>query len=143
MKFRVLFVFVFVISLSNSFAQVNWTSDGTGYTIFKNDEIVKVDVKTSKESIVINKNVLIPAGENKPLQVQSFDYSFDNSKILLFANTAKDWRRNTRGDYWLFDRSAKKLTQLGKGRPVSSLMFAKFSPDGRKVASNSLPAFPM
>ena len=134
MKFRVLFVFVFVISLSNSFAQVNWTSDGTGYTIFKNDEIVKVDVKTSKESIVINKNVLIPAGENKPLQVQSFDYSYDNSKILLFANTAKVWRRNTRGDYWLLDVTKNELKQIGKGLPSQSLMFAKFSPDGKSVA---------
>ncbi|WP_315816406.1 DPP IV N-terminal domain-containing protein [Paraflavitalea speifideaquila] len=46
----------------------------------------------------------------------------------------KVWRLNTRGDYWVFDRNTNTLKKVGKGRPVSSLMFAKFSPDGAKVA---------
>jgi dipeptidyl-peptidase 4 len=40
----------------------------------------------------------------------------------------------TRGDYWLFDTGTRKLQQLGKGLAASSLMFAEFSPDSRKVA---------
>ncbi|HWB90826.1 MAG TPA: DPP IV N-terminal domain-containing protein, partial [Puia sp.] len=44
------------------------------------------------------------------------------------------WRYDTRGDYWVLDRMTRQLMQLGKGRPESSLQFAKFSPDGRQVA---------
>src|SRR5690606_32856744 len=33
-----------------------------------------------------------------------------------------------------YNKTSKKLQQLGKGLPVSSLMFAKFSPDASKVA---------
>ena len=38
------------------------------------------------------------------------------------------------GDYWLYDIIANKLTKLGKKLPSQSLMFAKFSPDGKVVA---------
>lgn len=134
MKLRFLILFT-VISLSFLItdAQINWTSDGTGYTKFQNNEIVRVDVKSGKESVVINKSLLIPAGESQPLDVQSFDYNNDNSKILLFANTAKVWRRKTRGDYYILDLSKNELKQVGKGLPTQSLMFAKFSPDGKYV----------
>ncbi len=77
---------------------------------------------------------MIPAGSSTALEVQSFQVSPDGKSLLLFTNTRKVWRDNTRGDYWIFDKNTKKLTQLGKNLPESSLMFAKFSPDGKKVA---------
>ena len=55
--------------------------------------------------------------------------------LLVFTNTQPVWRLNTRGDYWVLDRTSGKLRQLG-GRDAkpSTLMFAKFSPDGGRVA---------
>ncbi|MGH2564160.1 MAG: DPP IV N-terminal domain-containing protein, partial [Ginsengibacter sp.] len=41
---------------------------------------------------------------------------------------------DTRGDYWLADLVNHTLKKMGEGRPSSSLMFAKFSPDGKKIA---------
>jgi dipeptidyl-peptidase-4 len=58
----------------------------------------------------------------------------DNTKILLYTNAEKVWRYKTRGDYWVYDITSKKLHQLGKNLPAQSLMFAKFSPDGKQVA---------
>ena len=58
----------------------------------------------------------------------------DYNRALVYTNTKKVWRLDTRGDYWVYDLNSSKLKQLGKGRPASSLMFAKFSPDGKKVA---------
>ena len=112
----------------------NWTPDGLGYYEFKAGGIVKVDPKTDAETTVISKEALTPAGSENALRVQSFDYSADKSKVLLFTNTAKVWRYNTRGDYWVMNTTANKLTQLGKGLPAQSLMFAKFSPDSKSVA---------
>jgi len=60
--------------------------------------------------------------------------SEDNKKVLINTNTKKVWRYDTRGDYWVYDSNTKKLWQLGKNLPASSLMFAKFSPDGSKAA---------
>jgi len=44
------------------------------------------------------------------------------------------WRQNTRGDYWVLDRRTWKLQKLGGDAPASSLMYAKFSPQGDRVA---------
>jgi len=64
----------------------------------------------------------------------SYAINVNYTRVLLFTNTAKVWRYNTRGDYWVMDIIANKLKKLGKGLPAQSLMFAKFSPDGKKVA---------
>src|SRR5205823_6505530 len=54
--------------------------------------------------------------------------------LLIFTNSARVWRANTRGDFWVLDLTAKTLKKLGgvSARP-STLQFAKFSPDGRHV----------
>lgn len=78
--------------------------------------------------------MLVPAGEGRPLSVRDFAFSADQRKVLIYTNTKRVWRYDTRGDYWVLDRTTRRLVQLGKGRPASSLQFAKFSPDGRLVA---------
>jgi len=137
MKFRIIALsLVFIFSIHLLCAQrgrINWMADGNAYTKIKDGNIVKVDPKTDAEIILIKKEQLTPAGY-KTLQPQSYAFSTDNSKLLLFTNTAKVWRYNTRGDYWLLDINSGKIAQLGKGRPAQSLMFAKFSPDAKKVA---------
>jgi dipeptidyl-peptidase 4 len=112
----------------------NWTPDGLSFYEFKEGGIVKVDPKTDVETIVVKKEMLTPIGATKALKVQSFDYSIDKTKILLFANTAKVWRYKTRGEYWVLNTVTNKLTQLGKDLVAQSLMFAKFSPDSKQVA---------
>jgi dipeptidyl-peptidase 4 len=111
-----------------------WTADGMAYTKTANGGLVKVDPKTGTETVLIKKEQLTPAGAGKALTLNSYYFSADNNKLLIFTNTARVWRYNTRGDYWVYEMATGKLTQLGKGRPAQSLMFAKFSPDGKKVA---------
>jgi dipeptidyl-peptidase 4 len=41
---------------------------------------------------------------------------------------------NTRGDYWVFDLKGGNLRKLGGDAPEASLQFAKFAPDGKRVA---------
>lgn len=63
-----------------------------------------------------------------------FAFSSDFKKVLLFANTQRVWRINSRGEYWVLYVGENRLQPLGKGLPPASLMFAKFSPDGNRVA---------
>ncbi len=113
---------------------INWTADGTGYYSINDGSIFRHDPKTDAQSVVVGKEQLTPSGTTAALKVQSFDYSPNRNKILLFTNTAKVWRYNTRGDYWVLTPIGSELKQLGKGLPAQSLMFAKFSPDSRFVA---------
>jgi len=114
--------------------KINWTADGLSYTKLKSGDIIRIDPATEQETILVTAAELTPAGESKSLNPQSYAFSNDLSHLLLFVNTAKVWRYNTRGDYWVLDVKGKNLIRLGAGLPARSLMFAKFSPDNKKVA---------
>ena len=77
---------------------------------------------------------LTPAGMDKPLPVRDFFFSNDGKTVLIYTNSKRVWRQDTRGDYWILNTATNELKQLGKDKPASSLMFAKISPDGRNVA---------
>ncbi|MDO7852097.1 S9 family peptidase [Hymenobacter convexus] len=112
-----------------------WTKDGYGYLEVRRDSVVQLDIRQPGQArTLLSKRQLTPAGQTAPLGVRRVALSEDGRLILLSTNTKKVWRYDTRGDYWVYDTGSKQLTQLGKGRPESSLMFAKFSPDGRRVA---------
>ena len=124
--------------LSNANAQmrggVNWTKDGNSYYQNFGGEIITVTLPNNEKKTIISRNLLIPPGKVSPLNVRSFQLSEDGTKALIYTNTKRVWRQDSRGDYWVADIAKNTLTQIGKSKPASSLMFAKFSPDGNKVA---------
>lgn len=139
---RVTFLSVFIFQLLNFgklWAQfgpgTQWTKDGNSYMQAKNGSIVQVSISgASKEIILVNEALLTPKGKTAPIAIRSFAFSDDGKKVLIYTNTKKVWRYDTRGDYWVANLSTKTLKQIGSSRPASSLMFAKFSPDASKVA---------
>lgn len=135
MFIRLFLLFVFSCILTSIFAQgIRWSADGKSYYELEQNEIVAYLLPASTRSVVLSARELTPAGQQLPLEVENFIFSGDQSKILVYANSQRVWRINTRGQYWVYDRATKKLNMLGKGLPESSLMFAKFSPDGSRVA---------
>jgi len=126
---------------TEKFGPVHWLEDGSGYTILEdseaqaeNKDIVWYDPETGSREIVVTSTRLIPKGESKPLQIDDYSWSTDGKKLLIFTNTKRVWRKNTRGDYWVLDLTNWKLQKLGGDAEPSTLMFAKFSPDGSRVA---------
>jgi len=116
------------------FVRTHWAADGYQYYAFQDSGIVELDTRDSaKKTVLLSKEALTPPGQ-PVLSIDNFFPSVDGHKLLLFANTKKVWRYNTRGDYWVYDLEAKTLKQIGKDRPTSSLMYAKLSPDGTKAA---------
>ncbi|MCX2574262.1 S9 family peptidase [Pedobacter sandarakinus] len=113
---------------------VNWAEDGNGYYQVASGEVVLVTLPKSERKTVISSALLTPSGKGAPIAVRSFQFSKDGKKALIYTNSKKVWRYDTRGDYWLADLATNKITQIGKDKPESSLMFAKISPDGTKVA---------
>ena len=123
------------------FGPARWLDDGSAYTTVEPSaavkdarDIVRVDSATGKREVLVSASQLIPPNEKSPLDFENFFLPKDKSKVLLYTNTAQVWRRNTRGDYWVLDLRTKSLRKLGGDAPPSSLMFAKFSPDGSQVA---------
>ena len=121
------------------FGPIRWMKDNKGYSTLESNaqvggkDIVRYDAKSGKRTIIVSAADLIPNEDTKPLVIYNYQWSDDNSKLLIFTNTKKVWRYHTRGDYWVLDLEKKTLTQLGKTLPSATLMFAKFSPDASKV----------
>lgn len=125
---------------SETFGPARWLDDGDAYTTLEpaasNREardIVRYDAASGTRSVLIAAASLIPKGASTPLVIDDYAWSKDGRKLLIFTNSKQVWRQNTRGDYWVFDIAAKKLQQVGRNAAVSTLMFAKFSPDGTRV----------
>jgi dipeptidyl-peptidase-4 len=100
----------------------------------KGRELVRNDTATGLKEIVVPGSAFIPEGHSEPLNVESFEFSADESRLLLYTNSRRVWRRNTRGDYWALEVATRQLRKLGGNAAPSTLMFAKFSPDGTRVA---------
>ena len=125
---------------SQSFGPIRWLEDGAAYTTVeraesgRGREIIRYDTESGTRTVLVTAAQLTPPGDSTPLTIENYIWSPDRDRLLIFTNSEQVWRSNTRGDYWVLDREAGKLSKLGgtEARP-STLMFAKFSPDGGRV----------
>ncbi len=123
------------------FRQPRWIDEGKAYTALETSEavengrdIVNYNTKKGKRTVLVSAEQMIPEGDESPLDISDYQWSSDKNLLLIFTNTRRVWRYNTRGDYWVLNLKTGNLHQLGAGLPESSLMFAKFSPDDSRVA---------
>src|SRR5215813_2556413 len=129
------------------FGPARWLHNGAEYTTVEpskdipkteanpgGDDIVQYDTATGKRSVLVSAKTLIPSSGGKPLSIDDYTWSTDNRLLLIYTNSQRVWRENTRGDYWVLDLASGKLKKLGGDGAESSMMFAKFSPDSRSVA---------
>ncbi len=123
-----------------SLGSLAWLSDGVGYTTLEptagakgGQDIVRYDAETGLKTILVPAARLVPAGDSTPLEIEEYSWSADGRRLLIFTKSQQVWRTNTRGDYWVLDLAGWTLKKLGGNGPASTLMFAKFSPDGGRV----------
>ncbi|HEX8890579.1 MAG TPA: S9 family peptidase [Pyrinomonadaceae bacterium] len=125
---------------SKSLGPFQWQEDGSGYLTLEpsanrkdGSDIVRYDARTGVKSTLVPADKLVPQGASAQLKVEQFNLSPDGQKLLVFTNSARVWRSNTRGDYWVLDLKSWRLSKLGGEAKPSTLMFAKFSPDSSRV----------
>ena len=142
------------IFASNEFAahgarSLRWTADGSGYTTLEPStavpdakDLVRYDAASGAREIVVSAQRLIAPGDSARIDIEDYRFSPDARRLLIFTNAQRVWRERTRGDYWVLDVAGGAPRKLGGPQSASdSLMFAKFSPDGDRVAyvrSNNL-----
>ncbi|MFP6700508.1 MAG: S9 family peptidase [Planctomycetaceae bacterium] len=118
-----------------------WLEDGSAFTTLEESsehkghrDIVRHNPLTGEKQVIVSAAELIPAGESAPLKIENYAWSKSQTKLLIYTNSKRVWRKNSRGDYWVLDRSARQLRKLGSDASPSTLMFAKFSPTEKHVA---------
>ncbi len=112
---------------------MHWSADGNASAAIEQGDLVQTDIRTGRKTILLGKDKLHRPGSDQLMAVTDFAFTPDSANVLIFTNTARVWRYNTRGDYYLVNRSSGQARQVGKGQPAQSLLYAKLSPDGRSV----------
>mgnify|MGYP001204582875 FL=1 len=128
----------FILSLSARVLpqDVIWNNDETGYYTIKKNSIVLVSTVGKKDKDILT------SSDVGDMKIESFFFSEDRKKVLIFTNSVRVWRYNTRGNYFVYDLKSKDGHRLGSSLPENSLMFAKFSPDGKNIAYVSKEIIP-
>jgi len=125
---------------SDRFGPARWIDGGDGYTTLEASDayqraldIVRYETASGAREVLVPARRLIPSGSAGPLLIEDYRWSDDGQRLLVYTNSQRVWRQNTRGDYWVLDLDDWELRQLGAFAEPSTLMFAKFSPDGARV----------
>lgn len=122
------------------FGPARWLASGDAYTTLEESatggaDIVRYEAASGARTVLVPATRLTPAGANAPLDIEDYAWSADGKRLLVFTNSQRVWRENTRGDFWVLDVGSWRLRKLGgTAAKPSTLMFAKFSPDGGRVA---------
>ncbi|MDP6371623.1 MAG: S9 family peptidase [Vicinamibacterales bacterium] len=126
---------------THGFGPARWLDGGASYTTVEPSEamddardIVRYATASGRREVLVSAERLVPDGADAALAIDDYAWSGDRRRLLVYTNSQRVWRRNTRGDYWVLDLASGRLRQLGSGAPEATLMFAKFSPDASHVA---------
>jgi dipeptidyl-peptidase 4 len=126
-----------------TFGPARWIEGGDAYTTLEPSasatsdgakDVVRYQTGSGERDILISASKLVPEGATSPLTIDDYSWSDDRARVLIYTNAKRVWRQNTRGDYWVLEIASGALRKLGGIAPPSSLMFAKFAPDGKRVA---------
>jgi dipeptidyl-peptidase-4 len=106
------------------FTKLNRTKDTTSISIhsYKNYK--------GNGKLLLSSNELTYKGHL--LEIDNYEFSADESKLLITTHTEPIYRRSFTADYFIYDFTKKALTPLDETKNGSTL--AQFSPDGKKVA---------
>jgi dipeptidyl-peptidase-4 len=120
---------------ANDLVEIQWMRDGGAYTILESNssetDLYRVDALSGDRTLLVRgRDLVLPEG-GEPIEVESYQFSRGGAQLLIFTNSLRVWRQNTKGTYYVWDFAAKRLIPVS--RKPGYQMFAKFSPDGRLV----------
>ena len=112
---------------SESVYGINWMQDGRFYTSQQGNEIVKSDIANGN----VVETILQGGTMDENFRFSSYQFSPDESMLLLLTDRQGIYRRSYVGEYFIYDIETKKAQRLSGAGKQS---YATFSPDGQKVA---------
>ncbi|HTX88263.1 MAG TPA: S9 family peptidase [Bacteroidales bacterium] len=106
--------------------------DGVHFCQLKKDSLNVYEYATGNlSSVLVTASQLIPAGDTVPIDMGSFSFSQDESKILFATDEEAIYRYSSKSFYYIYDLKTRKLMPLSKN---GKQRLAEFSPDGSRVA---------
>lgn len=115
-----------------SLADPAWMADGRRFAHLRDAfTLVAEDAATGRQEVLADSAALVPPGASAAIEIEGYQFSGDERKVLVYTSSQPVWRANTKGLYYVLDLDRRTLTPVST-RPGWQ-MFAKFSPDGTRV----------
>jgi dipeptidyl-peptidase-4 len=109
-------------------------NDGVNYTSLnrtkEGNNLVKYSYTDAKKMEVVIDNATL-ALDGEVVGIDDYEFSADESKVLIASNTEGIYRHSSKSDYFIYELSTQKLAKLSEGEQQ---MYATFSPKANKVA---------
>jgi dipeptidyl-peptidase-4 len=95
--------------------------------------LMRYNLETGDSTRVIDGTNLYADDVDRLVPIEDYQFSESDDKVLIYTDSKQVWRANTKGYYYVYDRSAQTLTPVAE-RDDGYQMFAKFNPSATKVA---------
>jgi dipeptidyl-peptidase-4 len=109
----------------------NFLNDGKHYTRLEGTKINQYDLTTGEMVATLFDAGEIPENTDFNGRIDSYEFSKDETQILISSQTEQIYRHSTRAKYYVVNRKMKSLTPIyNEGK----IRYATFSDQGDKVA---------
>jgi dipeptidyl-peptidase-4 len=86
-------------------------NDGIHYSTLERDTVFKYEYsKASKPEMIVCKSNLVVDG--KELKIDTYQFSADESKMLIATDKEQVYRHSTRENYYVYDRKTKTISPI-------------------------------
>ncbi|MBK7869840.1 MAG: S9 family peptidase [Saprospiraceae bacterium] len=109
----------------------NFMNDGKHYTRLEGSKIQQYDLTTGNRVQTIFDAVIINNAPNYNNRIESYTFSADEQKILIFSDQERVYRRSTKDLAFVYDRQTKALEAVSS---LGKISLATFNPQADKVA---------
>ncbi|MGK7368728.1 MAG: S9 family peptidase [Candidatus Halalkalibacterium sp. M3_1C_030] len=115
---------------------VNWMKDGQFYTALvrsQNDiELRKYDIVSGDYEVLVATSGLNVEGREAPISIRDYQFSADETKLLIKTDVERIWRRSTKENYFIHNLESGETTKLTQSEEKQQ--YAQLSPEGDKAA---------
>lgn len=118
--------------LPNSVQNVRWMNNGDYYSATRNNKIIRFNIVNGTERVLFDGNNFKATDGEGVFQVQGYQFSSEENKILIKTEVEQIWRRSTRENYYVYDRSSGELDKLTQSSEKQ--LYAELSPSGERAA---------
>ncbi|MBO6793173.1 MAG: S9 family peptidase [Balneolaceae bacterium] len=105
---------------------VRWMNDGRFYSASDGQTITRFNITNGESEVIFD-------GSNfEDLQVQGYEFSADENLILIETDVEQLWRRSTKANYFIYNRSENTVQKLTESDEKQQ--YAELNADGDRAA---------
>jgi dipeptidyl-peptidase 4 len=116
---------------AQSVSGFNFMVNGKDYAVLENNIIVSYDITNNEKTGTILEGSALKDQHGFTGNIEKYEFNSTETKLILEENIDAIYRRSSKSDVFIYDRSSKKIDRVYDGGKISN---TSLSPDGNKVA---------